>query len=482
MTQYPLSTCLHPMVIYNKTLRQDILVPCGHCQACLLKRASSLTRLCELESLTHYKTFFITLTYNNFYLPKASLIPTEDIDYYNLVDIESGELLEENIFVDDETLEVIHRKCGSDYIPYLCKYELQLFFKRLRKYYKNEKLRYFACGEYGPLHLRPHYHILLWFEENEKEKYFPTLPNRVCQAWPFGRTDVQIAKGKCSRYVAGYANSFGFVPSILKVSSVRPFTVHSQKLGFSFVEESCQEVYKSTYDDFIKRGYVCDGNYKEFDLWRSAFTMYFPRCIEYASKTPYERLESYGLYNEVPNYCKTIADATRLIVNCLIEPYEVTSDTEYLYRYFNRIFGDAAQFAYDNDIIKETISRRVYTELSISKHFLSLSESIDLNYVYNIPPCLHVKEHILYELIESFYITHEYRMLTSSLSRLEKYMDENPEDNDMLINYYSIEYEQQNSANLLANKVYRQAVEKRFNEAIKHKKQNDINKILFKQY
>lgn len=42
----------------------------------------------------------------------------------------------------------------------LCKRDLQLFIKRLRKHVG--ALRYFACGEYGSLKGRPHFHVIVF--------------------------------------------------------------------------------------------------------------------------------------------------------------------------------------------------------------------------------------------------------------------------------------------------------------------------------
>ena len=40
-------------------------------------------------------------------------------------------------------------------IPYVCNRDLDLFLKRLRSYYPDEKLRYYAVSEYGPTSFRP---------------------------------------------------------------------------------------------------------------------------------------------------------------------------------------------------------------------------------------------------------------------------------------------------------------------------------------
>ena len=44
-------------------------------------------------------------------------------------------------------------------LPTLRKKDLQMFFKRLRS--RIDKIKYFACGEYGDVTQRPHYHMIL---------------------------------------------------------------------------------------------------------------------------------------------------------------------------------------------------------------------------------------------------------------------------------------------------------------------------------
>lgn len=44
----------------------------------------------------------------------------------------------------------------------LAKRELCLYFKRLRKAISPERIKYFACGEYGEQFARPHYHAIIF--------------------------------------------------------------------------------------------------------------------------------------------------------------------------------------------------------------------------------------------------------------------------------------------------------------------------------
>lgn len=88
---------------------------------------------------------------------------------------------------------------------------LQLFMKRLRKSL-DQKIRFFACGEYGDLNGRPHYHAIIF-------NYDP--PDRVLTArsnsgepiyssaslhglWGLGITTTQDVTHKSCSYVARY--------------------------------------------------------------------------------------------------------------------------------------------------------------------------------------------------------------------------------------------------------------------------------------
>lgn len=52
-------------------------------------------------------------------------------------------------------------KSNQSIAPSLFKSDVQLFLKRLRKYL-SKKVSYIACGEYGDITGRPHYHMILY--------------------------------------------------------------------------------------------------------------------------------------------------------------------------------------------------------------------------------------------------------------------------------------------------------------------------------
>ena len=63
----------------------------------------------------------------------------------------------------------------------LRKRDFQLFMKRLRKKYSDDRIRFYACGEYGSETFRPHYHAILFglhlddlelYKSKDSYKYF----------------------------------------------------------------------------------------------------------------------------------------------------------------------------------------------------------------------------------------------------------------------------------------------------------------------
>jgi hypothetical protein len=126
-------------------------------------------------------------------------------------------------------------------IPFLNYADVQNYIKRLRKYlYKQlnsyETLHFYAVGEYGPVHFRPHYHILLFTNSEEVSKVL-----RYChdKSWKFGRSDFQIARGGASSYVASYVNSLSSAPLLYR--SCRAFKPRS-RASLGFFEKGCDFV------------------------------------------------------------------------------------------------------------------------------------------------------------------------------------------------------------------------------------------------
>ena len=81
MEYYPFLKCLSPRKIHNPYNHQDMIVPCGSCEACSLRKSSMNTMRVQLEAQQHLYCRFITLTYSNDYIPRMCLIESESGDY-----------------------------------------------------------------------------------------------------------------------------------------------------------------------------------------------------------------------------------------------------------------------------------------------------------------------------------------------------------------------------------------------------------------
>lgn len=130
---------------------------------------------------------------------------------------------------------------GDNLIPFLNYVDVQNYIKRLRKHLfqklgSYETLHFYAVGEYGPVHFRPHYHLLLFTNSDEVSQVL-----RYChdKSWRLGRSDFQRSAGGASSYVASYVNSLCSAPLLYR--SCRAFRPKS-RASVGFFEKGCSFV------------------------------------------------------------------------------------------------------------------------------------------------------------------------------------------------------------------------------------------------
>lgn len=146
--------------------------------------------------------------------------------------------------------------------PSLSIRDLQLFMKRLRKERPNG-LRFFACGEYGDLTKRPHYHVLLFNTGFPDQRFVKQSGSseplyrsaELSKLWTYGEHWLGQVTPRSAAYVAGYV--------IKKVGQVevpvrgyeREFRVMSRRpgIGASWVSEYSEEAYR--HDSAIMDGH-----------------------------------------------------------------------------------------------------------------------------------------------------------------------------------------------------------------------------------
>nr|DAO25810.1 MAG TPA: Replication associated protein [Microviridae sp.] len=136
-------------------------------------------------------------------------------------------------------------KYGDNLLPYLNYVDVQNYIKRLRKHLYQilgsyETLHFYAVGEYGPVHFRPHYHILLFTNSREVSEVLRLCHNK---SWTFGRSDFQVARGGAASYVASYVNSLSSAPLLYR--SCRAFRPR-QRASLGFFEKG--EVFEEGED------------------------------------------------------------------------------------------------------------------------------------------------------------------------------------------------------------------------------------------
>ena len=264
--------CQNPRTVVNKYTHEPVVVSCGSCPSCVLRRSSIQTNLLTSYSSQFRYVYFVTLTYAPCFLPtlEVSVVEacTDDIADVSVVpDINDLDASDPNTYLfgfrsvprsasvklknstvertfkdpdvafsypmtSKELLSILNKVKHDvpNRIPYVCNRDLDLFLKRLRSYYPDEKLRYYAVSEYGPTSFRPHWHLLLF---SNSERFSQTVLENVSKAWSYGRCDASLSRGFAAPYVASYVNSFVALPDfyVQMPKVVRPKSFHS--IGFT---------------------------------------------------------------------------------------------------------------------------------------------------------------------------------------------------------------------------------------------------------
>ena len=306
-----LLSCEHPVRVYNKYIDQYLFVPCGKCNSCQNRRAMKWTQACERERSNSLFTLFVTLTYDEYSLPLYNYTGGfDELDksvYKNASCLFSTRLhdsecmeLSDDLFDEDSDKELFYYYLNNKGIPYASKTDIQLFHKRLNKWFYNnvtnkyQNFRFFLVSEYGSTTLRPHYHAIYFVNDNEVAKRFQ---DGIFASWKYGRYDCQYVENNASSYVAQYINKFYDLPSFYKAKQVRPFFICSRNpiignLGKS--PQSDAEIVNNataTTLSFSRK----DFRYVRTELDSSTENRLFPKCPFYRQVADFVRIELYSI-------------------------------------------------------------------------------------------------------------------------------------------------------------------------------------------
>lgn len=292
--------CQHRSFITNRYTGTRIAVDCGQCDYCIHKRAKKASMRVKTAGSAFKYSYFVTLTYDNANLPlmycKVLHSEYEDAvgisgdihygnEYHDYIPVSEYQCddnsmlrhiffeqvqgtvpfdrefkeyvpVKDNWFLSmdairsfihktqalDKTDYPVSEQYGRDnLIPFLNYVDVQNYIKRLRKHlFKKlgsyETLHFYAVGEYGPVHFRPHYHLLLFTNSDEVAEVL-----RYChdKSWKLGRSDFQRSAGGAASYVASYVNSLCSAPLLYR--SCRSFRPRS-RASVGFFEKGCDFV------------------------------------------------------------------------------------------------------------------------------------------------------------------------------------------------------------------------------------------------
>ena len=157
----------------------------------------------------------------------------------------------------------------------LSKEDLRKFFKRLRKLHnkkgirinqlklppkfriKKKKIKFYACGEYGTRHKRPHYHAIV-FNAHENDIYKAWNSGYDMETDERGTIYVGTVTQQSCRYVMKYMSKEFKKPYPYPCDSVPEYTTQSNGLGRNYLSDAVIKWHKADYN----RNYLPNGKYK----------------------------------------------------------------------------------------------------------------------------------------------------------------------------------------------------------------------------
>lgn len=263
-----------------------IMLPCGKCIGCRLDKSREWALRCMMELKENPEASFLTLTYNDGNIP---------VRY----------------FPDPDT--------GADIPCYsLSLDDLQRFWKRLRKAFPNNKIRYLASGEYGENSWRPHYHAIVFGftppdlqVDFRRENWVYYKSDTIDSIWSNGHVNIASVTFDTCAYVARYtAKKFMTVEDdfFIRHNIEKPFLVMSRRpgIGWSYMEKhksffENDKIYVNGSDpvdgvvprSFIRKLDILDPElYNSIKDQRMFKANVYERAVAISRKVPYEKLLS----------------------------------------------------------------------------------------------------------------------------------------------------------------------------------------------
>lgn len=480
------NSCLHPYRFFNRSTQSFMIQPCGRCFGCVNSKAASNDLLIQAHASKFRFTAFVTLTFDMVHIPLATLLDVHDVTY--LVDyIDSDVVLGQYPLISDDDKVKLYsnvkpingKSFPSRTLPYLDFSLVRLFLISLRQkikqkrcklfttfllgnqvkqtykyitnnFYTDEKFTYYLVGEYGTKSLRPHFHLLFFFDKSET---LQALRHYIPQIWTYGRTDFQITHGSASSYLASYVSSNSLLPQIYQSKQIRPRSRHSLFFGFKLMEDNLQKIQPSSSCFSLSFDIPTNGRTKACLFTRSFINSVYPKTLGFCSSN--SRL----LYERYLCYFKAQREY----------PYSSLIDIA-KHAYWDIFQGSIPQFIIDcgyndsdfNPKLHDTplTENSIYRLLIVSSKFINLCHTLNYSYL----DYLHC--------IVDFYSKKSYIHLKDLLSSLEDLSDSCLYA-DVVEDYYHDPDSVYSSNSRYYDVIYNESVNL-FNHNIKHKTLKDI--------
>lgn len=374
--------------------------------------------------------FFVTLTYSDAFVPKLYFKTIHNFDGTEeryLVNYKDGISYPESVFINPIDKDWIDHK---KYIEYARYSDVQKFFKRLRMWYlrhapksdiklvnygkieKPETFRYFCASEYGPSTIRPHYHMLLffnskWLAENF-DKVIPScwsLYNRVTKRrTPIGpRSQYRAANGDADRYTASYCDGVTGIPSLFRQSEIRPRHSYSRTPSLGSLQWDAEKISQKFFTGGLREfsGINKKGEPTLISIPESIIGKIFPKLPTFSTQSHADRVKCYGIYRFIKEYGK-YENLDYKNFSFFVSQFQ---------RYFMRCYPALSPYL-DRHLRKkaspDVVKRPLYTLYLATKRFYELQEKY------------HLDSESLTTIIEDFYSLRNYYQLTDWYAYLEE--------------------------------------------------------------
>lgn len=301
--------CENPHVIRNKYTGQVIEVPCGKCAACQVKRITRLVPAILRESQCWKYCIFFTLTYQPKYRP-----------YVYIPDYKVEDKFSQQFFALKERSEKYLSFCKGR-LAVCQSSDVQKFIKRLRentfrRFGLRSAIRYCISGDYGSTTFLPHYHGILWFND---ERIASQIEWLIGRSWSvqsktgefeqIGRIDVQHAYS-AARYVACYTQVSDARPPIFDFRDFRPRCQHSSSPSLGSLVRPLESVESIVNSGLTEVTYYDPESfqYRKQALSPLYVRRLFPQIPSFGSLYSNERYELYRICQQALDLDKTTRD------------------------------------------------------------------------------------------------------------------------------------------------------------------------------